>query len=141
MGKPCSEDDCDKPRWARGYCLQHDKLNNKSKYEIKSKGVSTTNATPKLVKRSFIKPISDKKAIELKEYRIVRDAYLKANPVCLYPNCANRDVQLHHAKGRVGSLLGDVKYFRSLCDTHHKFCELNPDKAKELGLSINRLDK
>jgi hypothetical protein len=138
MGKPCSEDDCDKPRWARGYCLQHDKLNNKSKYEIKSKGVSTTNATPKLVKRSFIKPISDKKAIELKEYRIVRDAYLKANPICEVEGCSSKEVELHHKKPRA-YFLCDVSVFMSVCRKHHLKIESADSWARENGYKLNHL--
>ena len=139
MGKPCKEDNCENPRWSSGYCQQHDKVYNPEKYLIKKKGVvsTATPITPK--KRSFIKPISDKQASKLAEYRVVRDAYLKANPVCQFKGCTSRDVCVHHAKGRVGDLLSDNRYFRSLCDHHHKLIELKPTLAKELGLSLNRL--
>lgn len=91
--------------------------------------------------RSYrIKSVSDKKLAELKEYRVVRDKYLKGK-VCEYPNCTNKDVELHHAKGRVGALLTDERYFKALCRGHHRLIEEQPSHAKELGLSFSRLDK
>ena len=88
-----------------------------------------------------IKSVSDKKLLELKEYRLVRDRYLKSNPVCEYPNCTSREVELHHRAGRSGKLLCDDTYFCSLCRTHHRFVEDNPTEAISLGLSLSRLDK
>lgn len=88
-----------------------------------------------------IRLVSDKQAARLREYRIFRDQYFKDNPVCEYPGCLSREIQLHHAAGRVGKLLTDVRYFRSLCDKHHKWAELHPEEAKKIGLSVNRLDK
>ena len=88
-----------------------------------------------------IKSVSDKKLIELAEYRIVRDIYLKDHPICEFYTCDCREVELHHAKGRVGSLLTDIRYFKSLCREHHIFIEKNPVLAKEMGLSLSRLDK
>ena len=86
-----------------------------------------------------IKNVSDKKLIELKEYRIVRDRYLKENPVCEFEGCGSREVELHHKKGKVGKLLVDPRYFCSLCRNHHRYIEENPILAKELGLSVDRL--
>ena len=88
-----------------------------------------------------IKSVSDKKLAELKEYRVVRDRYLKNNPVCEYPNCTSREVELHHRAGRSGNLLCDGTYFCSLCRTHHRLIEEQHTHAKELGLSVSRLDK
>jgi hypothetical protein len=92
--------------------------------------------------RSYrIKSVSDKKLAELKEYRVVRDGYLKNNPICEYPNCTSREVELHHRAGRSGKLLCDDTYFCSLCRVHHRWVEENVEQAKSLGLSLNRLDK
>ena len=102
--------------------------------EAKSSDISKPKHKP-------IKPISDKQALRLKEYRKVRDEYFKDNPICEYPDCNSKDIQLHHRKGRIGSLLSDKRYFCSLCDTHHRTIELNPDLAYSLGLSLKRLDK
>lgn len=105
---------------------------------------SKTNTNDSLITKSRsyrIKSISDKKLQELKEYRIIRDRYLKENPVCEFVGCESRDITLHHKKGRIGSLLTDSRYFCSLCIKHHIWAELNCNEAKELGLSFDRLSK
>jgi hypothetical protein len=88
-----------------------------------------------------IKSVSDKKLVELKEYRLVRDGYLATHKVCEHPECKNLSEDLHHAKGRVGSLLTDVRYFKALCRRCHRWVEDNPEQAKALGLSLSRLEK
>jgi len=87
-----------------------------------------------------IKSVSDKKLVELAEYRVVRDQYLKDHPICEFYTCDCREVELHHGKGKIGKLLTNPKYFKALCREHHVFVELKPIEAKELGLSFNRLD-
>ena len=110
-----------------------------------SKQLKSKNDTPtrKPIKSSAhrIKSVSDKKLIELKEYRVVRDGYLSANKICEHPECKNLSEDLHHAKGRVGSLLTDVRYFKALCRRCHRWVEDNPEEAKALGLSLSRLEK
>lgn len=86
-----------------------------------------------------IKQFSDKKIKELAVYRKERDKYFKDHPICEFPECQSTDIQLHHSRGRCGSLLTDSSYFKSLCDTHHKFIENHPLIAKQLGLSADRL--
>lgn len=87
-----------------------------------------------------IKSVSDKKLVELKEYRVVRDEYLATNKVCEHPECSNPSEDLHHAKGRVGILLTDTRYFKALCRKCHRWVEENPTDAKSMGLSFSRLD-
>lgn len=88
-----------------------------------------------------MRKVSLKQAKRLREYNKLRDKFLQDNPICMFPECQSEQVQLHHAKGRVGDNLTDVSTFRSLCDYHHRFVELNPDVAKEWGLSLSRLSK
>lgn len=88
---------------------------------------------------STINKVSDKQLDRLKEYRKVRDRFLKENPFCLV--CGDTNVQLHHMKGRIGDLLTDTRYFAPLCDKHHKQAENSPTWAKSIGISANRLDK
>lgn len=97
------------------------------------------NKKPK--KKKQINPISNKMAKRLAKYRIERDKFLNENPVCMYPGCNSRNVELHHAAGRTGKLLFDPKYFKALCRTHHSYVEQNPEHAKQLNLSTSRLDK
>lgn len=107
---------------------------------LKSKSDTSTRKTIKSSSHR-IKSVSDKKLVELKEYRKLRDGYLSANKVCEHPKCKNLSEDLHHAKGRVGSLLTDVRYFKALCRKCHRWVEDNPEEAKALGLSLSRLEK
>lgn len=86
-----------------------------------------------------IKSVSDKKLVELKLYRKIRDEYLKKFPICEHPTCNDHSEDLHHAKGRNGDLLTDVRYFKALCRRCHIWAEENPLEAKNLGLSLDRL--
>lgn len=88
-----------------------------------------------------IKSISNNRLKDLSEYRYVRDNYLGEHKVCENPNCSNPSEDLHHAKGRVGGLLTDVRYFKALCRRCHRWVEDNPEEAKALGLSLSRLEK
>lgn len=110
---------------------------------IGSYTILTKTDTPKHKKKrnKRINPISEKEKKRLAEYRMVRDEWLKKNNRCEFPNCYSREVQLHHGIGRIGSLLTDIRHFHALCDTHHRWAELHPLEAKEMGLSGNRLDK
>jgi hypothetical protein len=87
-----------------------------------------------------IKSVSDKKLVELKQYRLLRDEYLATHKVCEHPECSNPSEDLHHAKGRLGSLLTDTRYFKALCRKCHRWVEENPTDAKSMGLSFSRLD-
>lgn len=100
---------------------------------------SNKNAVPKR-NQSKIKPISDKQSKRLQEYRKVRDEYMKSKPICEWCNTSPA-TDLHHAAGKIGSLLTDTRYFKALCRGCHTEVELNPRWAKENGLSVNRLDK
>lgn len=88
-----------------------------------------------------ISPVSIKQASRLKLYRIARDEYFKEKPVCEYPGCTSTKITLHHGAGRIGDLLFDKRYFKSLCMHHHEWAESHPEEAKELKLSFDRLDK
>lgn len=86
-----------------------------------------------------IKQVSNKMNKRLAEYRKLRDEYLKANPICQYPNCNSTELDLHHGQGRIGNLLTDTRYFIGLCRTHHIWVENNPQQAKKLNLSFDRI--
>ncbi|SEG75546.1 hypothetical protein SAMN05421877_11925 [Sphingobacterium lactis] len=86
-----------------------------------------------------IRKKSKKLTQQEREYRIVKARFLSENPVCMYPGCNSMEVTLHHAKGRIGTLLTDRRYFKSLCWPHHQHIEQNPVLARKLGLSYSRL--
>lgn len=94
------------------------------------------------IKRSGkpINSISKHRLPELKKYREVRDKYLEENPVCEFPSCQSREIQLHHKKGRSGRLLYNPIFFCALCDFHHRWTHLNFEEAVSLGLLVSRLE-
>ncbi len=95
----------------------------------------------KVIFKKTIAPVSEKQAKKLAVYRKVRDEYFKEHPTCEYPGCSSDKITLHHAKGRIGDLLTDKRYFKSLCIPHHMKIELEPELAKKLELSYSRLEK
>lgn len=116
------------------------KIDKKDKPDIDTdESEKVAKSTVPRAKSKRIKPVSDKQAERLKEYRIIRDKFIQDNPTCMYPECSKQATDLHHAKGRVGNLLTDIKWFKSLCREHHIFIEENPTLAKEMGLSFSRL--
>ena len=88
-----------------------------------------------------IRKKSKKLTQQEREYRIVKTRFLSENPICMFPDCNSHEVTLHHAKGRIGTLLTDKRYFKSLCWPHHQHIEQNPALARKLGLSYSRLIK
>lgn len=94
-----------------------------------------------IVSKAKINNVSDNRLIELKEYRIVRDAYMRDHKICEHPECNSPSTELHHSKGRTGKLLTNPLYFKALCHSCHSWAEKNPILAKELGLSVDRLTK
>lgn len=86
-----------------------------------------------------IKPISDKQAARLREYRKVRDEFMKTHSVCQVDGCKNIPTDVHHMRGKIGDLLTDVNFFLAVCRGCHTRIETNPEWAKENGYSLNRL--
>ena len=74
-----------------------------------------------------------------KEYRNVRLEYITKNPICEVKGCKSTNVEIHHKMGRVGDLYTNPEYFMSVCRSHHRWIEEHPEKAKEIGYSLNRL--
>lgn len=73
------------------------------------------------------------------EYRKRRKEYMAIHPVCEHPGCDQPATELHHMRGRIGSLLTDPRWYRALCNRHHREVETHPEDAKKLGLSASRL--
>ena len=90
-------------------------------------------------------PQRSPKRIKLdKEYSASRKVFLSLKPMCeahLPQVCSQVSSDVHHMKGRIGDLLLDQTYWLSVCRGCHYWIEMRPREAKELGFSINRLDK
>jgi len=86
-----------------------------------------------------IRKVSKKQSASLREYKKVREVYLIANPNC--ERCGNEATDIHHKKGRIGNDLINDNYFMAVCRPCHTWIENNPKEAKQIGYSLNRLEK
>jgi hypothetical protein len=91
-----------------------------------------------------INPVSDKKRKQNKEYSVLRKDFLKdkTNSYCkaALPGCTGKDkstLTIHHMKGRGRHTL-DKNTWVTLCFNCHRWVEEHPEKAKIMGLSLNR---
>lgn len=91
-------------------------------------------------KRSYIAPISAKKAKQLVEYRRVRDEYMKKHPTCEVRSevCTGKSEDLHHKKPRAYHLT-DVTVFMATCRLCHEKIEREDLWARENGFKLNHL--
>jgi hypothetical protein len=89
------------------------------------------------------KKVSKKRAKELREYKPVRSAFLKANPTCgaKLPGCTGRATQIHHQAGKEGKRLIDINDFLGICDNCHRIITEDSKGAIADGHSKTRLGK
>lgn len=85
------------------------------------------------LQRSPLRRISKKRAKEGRTYTEVSGAFLADNPTCEMCKVA-ASTELHHKRGRVGSLLCDTRFFAACCNYCHTFIHANPAIARQLGL-------
>lgn len=86
-----------------------------------------------------IPKVSKKRKIENLQYSADRLIFLSRpeNKICPITGTTTTDV--HHKKGRIGSLLLNQKYWLAVSREGHQKIEENPEWAKEMGYSLNRL--
>lgn len=91
--------------------------------------------------RKRLNPISKKQGKRNREYAKERKEFLEDNPACQaqLKTCLGKSTQVHHKRGRVGKNFLDKKTWLACCQWCHDVIELNPELAKELGLSESRL--
>ena len=106
-----------------------------SKCQIEDKGF------PEDKKQKAIPKVSDKRKIENLKYSALRIEFLgkKENRIC--PITKKPTTDIHHKKGRVGSLLLDTRFWVALSREGHRFVEENPIWAKENGYSLDRISE
>lgn len=99
--------------------------------------VCSVSCAVKLNKNKTIKKVSKKRETENKIYAILRKKFLQDNPIC--PINKTQTTDIHHMKGRIGSLLLDTRYWLAVSREAHIMIEQNPVWAKENNYSLNRL--
>jgi len=75
------------------------------------------------------------------KYTKARLAYLAIHHNCQarLSGCTGTATEIHHKAGKIGELLTNVSKFLAVCRTCHDEIEMNPDMAKEMGLSESRI--
>lgn len=110
-------------------------------YKAQNRGRWQLKKTPIAKKPVKIKPISDKRRKQLREYEKEKKEYFELHTQCEFPGCEKTEITLHHMAGRIGDKLTDQRYFKALCWEHHRWIEEHPEAARRLGLSQSRLNK
>ena len=85
-----------------------------------------------------IRKKSEKREIEEREYLKRKKEYLKESPKCQVLKCHRNATDIHHKKGRAGSLYLDVAHWMGVCRSCHRWIEDNPAMAKAFGYSEDR---
>lgn len=86
-----------------------------------------TQAFPAQVDRRKKKKAADRKA----EYRLIREWYLTLIPWC--ERCGKPSQEVHHTKGKLGTLLADERFFMATCRACHTWIHEHPKEARLQG--------
>ena len=84
--------------------------------------------------RTRVRARSKRMESKMAQYRKLKDEFLRAFPNCQCGGCRNASQEIHHARGRVGSLLLDWRYWLALYRSCHRWLGDNPVKARSHGL-------
>lgn len=90
-----------------------------------------------------IKKVSTRQQKLNTEYAKKRKEFLKNNRFCeaKWLNCSYLATTVHHSAGRLNGNLTNEKTFKALCFSCHTQVEIQVERAKKEGLTIDRLCK
>jgi len=84
-----------------------------------------------------LRPVSARRAAQLKVYRSLKKFVLKARPYCEMGDCPlRRATQIHHMKGREGARLNDTRYWLAVCAQCHDWIHAHPKEARRIGVLL-----
>jgi hypothetical protein len=129
----CNSSGCEQYRFKAGLCLMHHKLEHPEEYQIK-KSDKPLKQTPLKRKLVSIKKVSDKQKERLEKYFLLRDQYFLEHPICEFPGCNSKEIDLHHKSLRIGESL--YENFMSCCRYHHNYIHSHPQESYEKGWLI-----
>lgn len=104
----------------------------------------------KPLRRTRLKPVSDRHSKKLREYFRIRAEYLAQHPACeagpvilraklphyySVPTCTVWPKEIHHTAGR-GKNLCNTDTFCAICPDCHRWLHAHGQKARELGLLV-----
>ncbi len=83
------------------------------------------------MKRSPLRKVSNKRAVENALYLKLRKQFLEENPDCKLCGMPAHDI--HHRRGRFKKRLVEVEFFLSVCRACHTIIHENPKWAERRG--------
>lgn len=93
--------------------------------------------TPPL-KRKPLRKVSRAQGVRMRKYHEARIAFLAANPACgiclVRGKTPGAATEVHHIRGRNGSLLCDLRGFIPSCRACREWPHENPKEARALGV-------
>lgn len=99
--------------------------------ERKAERMASTVKSPKRIPK-----MSNHMRLTLKEYSRLKKEFIKDKICPVFPHL--KVVDIHHMKGKEGSLFLDTRYWLAVSLNGHILIELNPRWAKENGYSLSR---
>jgi hypothetical protein len=85
------------------------------------------------MKRSPLRKVSKKRAVEMRKYLKLREKFLTVQPWCEVGatwQCTTKATDVHHMRGR-GKYLCDWSYFMAVCRFCHQYVHDNPYWARK----------
>lgn len=83
-----------------------------------------------------LRPVSKKRAKQMKSYLDIRRTFLEQNQACEI--CGDKSTQIHHKKGRFQERLNDTELFMPICRSCHDWIHRNPMEAYAKGYMLLR---
>ena len=84
-----------------------------------------------ILRKTRLKPMSAKRNKDSKAYSLLRDAYLRLNPICEI--CiVDESSEIHHREGRGRNYLNTDTWL-AVCRRCHKWIHTNPSLARKQG--------
>lgn len=93
------------------------------------------------MKRTRLRPVSQKRQKQNALYRQVKADYMKSKGRCCEFCRRAPATDIHHKAGRTGNLLCAVEYFAAVCRPCHDWIHANPKEATERGYIIRLRDR
>src|SRR6266705_400001 len=95
-----------------------------------------------LNRKTTLRRVSDRRAAELRVYNSMRRIFLQNHPCCEIPSrdglpsCMKRSAHIHHAKGRLGKLLNDTRWWWAVCNDCHAYLHEHGKESRMKGLML-----
>ena len=86
-----------------------------------------------------LRPRSQKRQKQEKEYSKRRKIFLENNPVCqiaISGICTYHSTEIHHTNDRYGDKLNDETFWKATCRFCHQWVHLHSRESRELGFLI-----